>query len=150
MVHFLTGLLILGGFMIYTHHYPDPGDLIWFPLVVLVQLVFSAGLALLVSALTVHFRDIRDLLANVLTLWFFVTPIIYFYGSNRSLPYVKYFRWNPFFHIAVPYQEVLFFHGPFVEGHLRSLLLMGAASVGLFLAGYWVFDRLRDSFAEIV
>ena len=29
------------------------------------------------SALTVHFRDLRDLLANLLTLWFFATPIIY-------------------------------------------------------------------------
>jgi ABC-type polysaccharide/polyol phosphate transport system ATPase subunit len=52
---------------------------------------------------------------------------------------------NPFFHLAVSYQEVLFFHGPFVEGHLRSLLYMGAASIALFLAGYWLFDRLRDS-----
>ena len=41
------------------------------------QLVLTLGLALLVSALTVHFRDVRDLLANLLTLWFFATPIIY-------------------------------------------------------------------------
>jgi len=150
MVHFFAGLLILAGFMAYTHHYPDSGDLVWFPVVVLVQLIFSIGLALIVSALTVHFRDIRDLLANILTFWFFVTPIIYFYGSTRFEPYRQYFKWNPFFHIAVSYQEVLFFHGPFVEGHLRSLLYMGAASIALFLAGYWLFDRLRDSFAEVV
>ena len=43
----------------------------------LVQLVLTLGLALLVSALTVHFRDLRDLLGNLLTLWFFATPIIY-------------------------------------------------------------------------
>ena len=43
----------------------------------LVQLVFTLGLALILSALTVHFRDIRDLLANLLTFWFFATPIIY-------------------------------------------------------------------------
>ena len=41
------------------------------------QLVLTLGLALLVSALTVHFRDVRDLLPNLLTLWFFATPIIY-------------------------------------------------------------------------
>ena len=39
--------------------------------------MLTLGLALLVSALTVHFRDVRDLLANLLTLWFFATPIIY-------------------------------------------------------------------------
>ena len=41
------------------------------------QLVFTLGLALILSALTVHFRDIRDILSNLLTFWFFATPIIY-------------------------------------------------------------------------
>jgi len=150
MVHFLAGLVILAAFMIYHHHYPDPGDLIWFPVVVLVQLIFTLGLALIVSALTVHFRDIRDLLANILTFWFFVTPIIYSYLNPNVEAFEQYFKWNPFFHIAVSYQEVLFFHGSFIEGHLRSLLLMGLASTILFLAGYWIFNRLRDSFAEVV
>jgi ABC-type polysaccharide/polyol phosphate export permease len=62
--------------------------------------------------------------------------------------YLWLFRFNPFFHLAVSYQEVLFFHGPF--GHRTSLLYLAAASVLFFLAGYWVFDRLRDSFAEAV
>jgi lipopolysaccharide transport system permease protein len=150
MVHYFAGLLILAGFMVYTRHYPDPADLIWFPVVVLVQLIFTLGLALMVSALTVHFRDIRDLLSNILTFWFFVTPIIYFYRSPNVEAFSQYFKWNPFFHLAVSYQEILFFHGPFVEGHLRSLLLMGLVSMALFLAGYWIFDRLRDSFAEVV
>ncbi len=116
----------------------------------LVQLVFTLGLALMLSALTVHFRDIRDLLANLLTFWFFATPIIYSY----FMPTVAQFKWlfnlNPFFHLAVSYQEVLFFHGPFTSGHLPWLLVMAAASVVLFLGGYWLFDRLRDSFAEAV
>jgi len=30
-----------------------------------------------VSALTVHFRDIKDLLSEPVTSWFFATPIIY-------------------------------------------------------------------------
>ena len=41
------------------------------------QLLVLLGLALLVSALTVHFRDLKDILGNLLTLWFFATPIIY-------------------------------------------------------------------------
>ena len=150
MVHFFLGLLILAGFMIGTHHYPDPGDLWFFPLVILIQLIFTLGLALILSALTVHFRDIRDLLSNLLTFWFFATPIIYFY----RMPSVEHFRWlfnlNPFFHLSVSYQEILFFHDPFIQGHLKWLLVMGAASCVLFLCGYWLFDRLRDSFAEVV
>ena len=57
------------------------------------------------------------------------------------------FRLNPFYHLAVSYQEILFFDH---FGHARSLLALGAASLLLFLAGYWLFDRLRDSFAEVV
>jgi hypothetical protein len=33
---------------------------------------------------------------------------------------------------------------------MTLLLLMGGASVVFFVVGYWVFDRLRDSFAEAV
>jgi ABC-type polysaccharide/polyol phosphate export permease len=58
------------------------------------------------------------------------------------------FDLNPFTHLAISYQEILFFPGPF--GHWKWLVALGAASVGLFLAGYWLFDRLRDSFAEAV
>ena len=150
LVHFLLGLLILAGFMIGTQHFPDPGDLIFFPLVVIIQLIFTIALALILAALTVHFRDIRDLLANLLTFWFFATPIIYFYRMDS----VQHFKWlfniNPFFHLSVSYQEILFFHDPFIDGHLKLLLVMGAASCVLFLFGYWLFDRLRDSFAEVV
>jgi lipopolysaccharide transport system permease protein len=150
MVHFFLGLLILVGFMVGTRHFPNPGDLVWFPVIVLVQLIFTLALALVLSALTVHFRDIRDLLANLLTFWFFATPIIYPY----FMPTVARFKWlfnlNPFFHLAVSYQEVLFFNGPFTAGHLPWLLVMGAASIVFLLGGYWLFDRLRDSFAEAV
>ena len=105
-------------------------------------------LALALAALTVHFRDIRDILANVLMLWFFSTPIIYAWYQKEVLPYRWLFNLNPFTHLAVSYQEILFFYGPY--DHWRWLLALGAASIGIFFAGYWLFDRLRDSFAEVV
>jgi ABC-type polysaccharide/polyol phosphate export permease len=55
---------------------------------------------------------------------------------------------NPFTHLAVAYQEVLFRPGAF-EGW-PSLLAMGAVSVVTFFVGYFVFDRLRDTLAEEV
>ena len=51
------------------------------PLPLLVQLVFTLGLALFVSALTVHFRDIQNILAHLLHLWFFASPVLYYYGA---------------------------------------------------------------------
>ena len=39
--------------------------------------VFVAGIGLLLAALTVHFRDVKDLLATALSLWFFATPVLY-------------------------------------------------------------------------
>ncbi len=147
MVNYLLGLLILVPGLIYFHRLQFSFDLLWFPVTVLVQLVFTAALALALAALSVHFRDIRDLLTNLLMLWFFATPIIYPYFQDNVRPYKRLFDLNPFTHIAISYQEILFY-GP--VGHWKWLLALGAASVVLFLACYWVFDRLRDSFAEAV
>ena len=148
MVHFFLGLLILVVFLVIYRHTPDLPGLVWFPIAVAIQLVFTLALALILSALTVHFRDIRDLLSNLLTFWFFATPIVYPYFLESVARFRWLFNFNPFFHLATSYQEILYFPGP--VGHARWLLALGAASAGLFVAAYWVFDRLRDSFAEAV
>jgi lipopolysaccharide transport system permease protein len=147
MVHFFFGLTILAVFLIFYRHYPSLSDLAWFPVAVAVEFVFATALALLLSALTVHFRDIRDILANVLTLWFVATPIIYPWFQPNVQRFHALFNVNPFTHLAVAYQEILFFGQ---IGHWRWLLVVGAGSILLFLACYWLFDRLRDSFAEAV
>ena len=147
LVHFLLGLPILLGFMIWQQHLPSFPGVLWFPVIVVIQLVFMLACALMLAALTVHFRDLRDLLSNFLTLWFFATPIIYPYFREGVAQYANYFKWNPMYHLIIPYQESLFFP---VFGHYRSLLILGGLSVVFFLAAYWLFDRLRDSFAEVV
>ena len=147
LVHFCLGLPILAAFFVYYRVPVMVADLAWLPVIVLFQLVLTLGLALLLSALTVHFRDIRDLLSNLLTLWFFATPIIYPIaqapeGVRRLL------NVNPFTHLAIAYQEVLFVPGPFEQW--PRLVAVGAVSVVVFLIGYFVFDRLRDTLAEEV
>ncbi|MGE5812969.1 MAG: ABC transporter permease [Acidobacteriota bacterium] len=147
MVHFFLGLPILAAFLLYYRMPLQVTELAWFPFVVLVQLLLTLGLALLLSALTVHFRDVRDILANVLTFWFFATPIIY-PMSNAPAAGRRFLNANPFTHLAISYQEILFYEGPF--GHWKWLLALFVGSIGLFLFGYFIFDRLRDSFAEEV
>jgi lipopolysaccharide transport system permease protein len=149
MVHFLLGLPILFGFMAYYRVAPNAGDLWWLPIVILVQLLFTTGMALIVSSLTVHFRDIKDILGNLMTFWFFATPIIYDMTLFDDKPFGKtLINLNPFTHIALSYQEILFYDGPF--GHWKWLVALGVASIGVFLFGYFLFDRLRDTFAEAV
>jgi ABC-type polysaccharide/polyol phosphate export permease len=144
MVHFFLGLPILAIFLIYYQRPLDPLELLWFPAIVFVQLLLLLGLSLLVSALTVHFRDLKDILGNLLTFWFFATPIIYPMSQAPEA-----YRWllnlNPMTHLAISYQEVLFYVGP--HGHWKWLVALLIASIGVFFAGYFVFDRLRDSFA---
>jgi ABC-type polysaccharide/polyol phosphate export permease len=147
MVHFCLGLPILAGFIIY-HRMPfHLIELAWFPVAVLVQLVLTLGFALLLSALTVHFRDLRDILSNLMTFWFFSTPIIYSYLSMPD-SVMRFLNLNPFTHLAITYQEILYFPGP--VGHAWWLLVLGAISIAFFFFGYFVFDRLRDTFAEEV
>ena len=147
MVHFFLGLPILVAFLIYYRRPLDPVELLWFPVIIFVQLFFLLGFSMLVSALTVHFRDLKEILGNLLTLWFFATPIIY---PMKAVP--EPYRWlinlNPMTHLAISYQEVLFYIGP--HGHWRWLMALLVGSVFMFLIGYFVFDRLRDSFAEEV
>jgi lipopolysaccharide transport system permease protein len=147
LVHFFFGLTILVVFLIWFQRPINVVELAWFPVALIVQLLLTLGFALLLSALTVHFRDIRDLLGNLMTFWFFATPIIYPYFIMKDWQ-LRLLQFNPFTHLAITYQEILYFNGP--VGHWFWLLVLGAISIVWFLFGYFVFDRLRDTFAEEV
>src|SRR5687768_5516737 len=147
LVNFGFGLAILVAFSVYAGVPILTADLAWLPLIVLAQLVLTLGLALLLSALSVHFRDIRELLGNLMTLWFFATPIIYPY-SQAPARFRALLDLYPFTHLAVAYQEVLYVDGPYL-GRSR-LAVAGLVGVVALIAGYAVFDRLRETFAEEV
>jgi ABC-type polysaccharide/polyol phosphate export permease len=145
LAHFLLGLPVLFAFLAWE------GKLAWtallLPLPILVQLVLSLGLAFFLSALTVHFRDIQNIVSHVLHLWFFATPVIYSYAAIPPGPLRQALRLNPMTHVVVMYQQVLFYGA---VDHWRGLLL--ALLVGcLFLAaGAFLFERLRDTLPEEV
>lgn len=144
LAHFLLGLPILLLFLLLRGHLQWSALLL--PLPMLVQLLLTLGLALLVSALTVHFRDIQSILSHVLHLWFFATPVLYPYaetaGALRAL-----LRLNPMTHVLVSYQQLLFHGAPRLS---RGLLLSLLVALVLFAAGAFVFDRLRDTLPEEV
>jgi len=154
-IHFLFGIpILLLGKLLTVLFIPDaPGfswHILFLPLVMLVQFVFSLGLGFLLSALTVHFRDIKDILSNLLTFWFFATPIIYpmtFHTIQESALFRTLLNLNPMTHIMMGYQNTVFYGEMIRWRKLSVTLLVGLVMV---IIGYYVFDKLRDSFPEEV
>lgn len=144
LVHFVLGLPILFGFLLYYGKIQI--SIIFFPGIVFLQLVFTLGVCLFVSALAVHFRDVQNLMGNLIMFWFFSSPIIYSYLHIPPTTQ-SWLNYNPMTHIMVGYHQTLFFGG---LGHWPWLLVMVAVSIIVFLIGYFFFDRMRDTFAEEV
>lgn len=147
LVHFCLGLPILGAFLLYYRVPVVLADVAWMPLIVLIQLVLTVGLGLLLSAIAVHFRDMRDLLANLLQILFFATPIIYPL-SQVPAPYRPLLALNPFTHLAAAYQGALVVPGPIDAW--PGLVAVAGLAVVVFFFGYFVFDRVRDTLPEDV
>jgi len=171
-VHYLLGLPVYLAFWLIFKPDGLSVHLLWLPLVIFTQLILSLGLGLILAALTVHFRDIRDILANTLTLWFFLTPIIYSQqflweqaeqkqadyqaaleaGGEASYQWVpeavaRLLDFNPMSHIMEGYHKAIF-EGALIPWKRLPVTLLVA--FGILIVGYWLFDRLRDSFPEEV
>jgi lipopolysaccharide transport system permease protein len=117
------------------------------PLLMILQTLFVAGLAMTVASASVLFRDLRDIITNLMQLGFFITPIIYLVDNIHSRPLRALLRLNPMTPFVVSYQDVLFF------GHLPGLadsLLMVAYALASLTLGFFVFERLRDVLAEAI
>lgn len=118
------------------------------PVVILVELPMVAGLALGFAALNAHFKDVRDLLTNLLTLLFFMTPILYTMDRLKDLPVVRaVVASNPMTPFIVACQETVFF-GRVPDGGLW--LRMTAISLVTWALGAWLFERLSETLVEAV
>jgi len=117
------------------------------PFLMILQTIFVAGVVMCVASASVLLRDLRDIIANLMQLGFFITPIIYLIDNIPSRLLRAVLRLNPMTPFVVSYQDVLFF------GHLPGIadtLLMIAYALASMLAGFFVFDRLRDTLAEAI
>ena len=150
-VNFVLGLPIYAVFWFWFKPDGFSIHLLWLPLVILVQGLFTLGLGLFLAALTVHYRDVKDLLTNLLTLWFFGSPVIYSYTFlEETRPDgigVRLLELNPMTHIIEAYHTSMF-TGEML--HWRRFGVTAIVAVLTFLVGYYFFDRLRDSFVEEV
>ena len=117
------------------------------PVLMIVQTFFVAGIAMTVSSASVLFRDLRDIITNLMQLGFFITPIIYLIDRIDSRALRALLRLNPMTPFVIGYQHILFF------GTLPSLsdtLLMLAYAFVSIATGFFVFERLRDTLAEAI
>lgn len=147
-VHFLLALPVLLLAVVaaaVTGDRPLTATLALLPVLLVLQLVFVAGLALLLSPAAVHFRDVRDLIANVLQLLFFVTPILYSVDQVPVPLLREALSWNPVAPFFRTWQD-LAFHGVFPP--FSRWALLAALAAGAWLVGTWTFDRLRDGLVE--
>lgn len=150
LVHFALAVPVLVvatiGFALHGDIALRPTMLLAIPLMV-VQTLFVAGIAMTVSSAAVLFRDLRDIITNLLTLGFFLTPILYTIEGIPSRWLRALLRINPMTPFVVSYQDVFFW------GRLPALsdaFLMLAYAVASVALGMTVFGRLRDTLAEAI
>lgn len=115
------------------------------PAIVALQLPMVTGLVLGIAALNVHFKDVRDIVANLMTLLFFLTPILYPLDAipYRALWWVV--RLNPFTPYALGYQQTLFYG---VVPDLTLWVQMIVVTLTAWVGGTWLFGRLRETLVE--
>jgi len=143
VVDLALGLIILVGMMAY-YGYPPEWTLAWVPVLFAIHLVFILGLALPLAALNLFFHDVRFLVGVVLTLWFYITPVIY----PVDLVPDKYrilFDLNPNSLFINAYRRVVL-QG--VSPGEDRLLLGLTVAVLTFIVGYFLFKRMESGFAD--
>ena len=115
-----------------------------YPLVLLVQYVLLLGISLIVSSVTVYFRDLQHFIGVLLQLFFYATPIVY---SIETIP--ENFRWilqfNPMTYVIEGYRAIFYNQQMPNIAMLGIILLIGIA---LTVVGYLIFNKLQKKFAE--
>lgn len=145
LMNFLFTLPVLLLFLLLAGLYPDL-NFLFLPLLILIQFLMLQGLALLVSALAVYFRDLLHVIPNLLLFLFFATPIVYPF-SQVPERFRKFVLLNPLSSLINSYQSIFFFQKPPEAGHL---LYCGIFSIFLLFFGVYIFEKYRDEFAELI
>lgn len=114
------------------------------PIVMLVEYILALGFAMIVSAVTVYFRDLEHILGILTMAWLYLTPIMY---SIDMVPenFRHLFIINPMTPIITAYRDVLYYGQ---VPHINTLLNGFILGVVSLIVGFLVFGRLKRHFAE--
>lgn len=116
------------------------------PVVVFVQAIFEYALSVIFSALNVFFRDVEQIVNNLLFIWMYATPIVY---SVSMIPekFMAFYRLNPMFHIIEAYRDLLYYGKCF---NVFSVLSLFIFSVILLILAFFVFEKIKKKFVEVL
>lgn len=106
------------------------------------------GLSWITSSIVVFFKDLAQMIAIVLQLGFWVTPIFWELGTIPARYHIL-FKLNPMFYIVQGYRESLIEHRWFWESPSLTLYAIGVTFF-VFVVGGVTFMRLRPHFADVL
>ncbi len=141
----LCGTLVLLGATLVIHRELH-ASILWWPLLMVPQLLATLGAAWLFASLGVFLRDTGQALGLILVAWMFLTPIIY---PESVVPprFQPFINANPFTPLVRNYRRILLEGAP---PDWRGLLYFTVFALALFLGGYWWFAKTRRSFADVI
>lgn len=119
-----------------------PVALYLLPFAVAVQVLQMLGLAYLMSAIGVYFKDLKDFVQVFTNLGVYLAPIVYMPGMLPA-PVEPLVGFNPFTHIIRCYRDV--FDGTISIGSWSISLILGLT---IFLLGWRTFRKTRPYFGS--
>ena len=142
-VNFVISTIVILGFVLFSG-IGISRFWIFYPFILLILYIFLVAISLIVSCVTVYFRDLQHFIGVFLQLLFYATPIAY---SASRVP--SSFSWvlklNPIAYVIEGFRAIFIYHK---MPDLTSLLVVGAVGLLLFVLGYLLFNKLQKRFAE--
>lgn len=144
-VDFAVGAVLLIAMMIY-YRIPPTNALLCLPLVLGVQMIFTASIALFLAMGNLFYRDVKYLFEVAITVWMFATSVVYPMDRVTGVLGVV-LKLNPMTPIIDAYRRMLFY-GQWPD----PIAFVGVAvgSVVLFAVAWVSFHRSEFQFAEFI
>ncbi len=146
MINFILALPTVFVFIFITHT-PLAPQLILLPWVFILLFAFTLGISFLSAATNVFFRDTRNFLDVLMTLWFFLTPIIY----NLDAVFVPGLGQRLVYWLNPMASLITLFRHMFYTSYWDAPSFVARTSVACFLTliiGWLIFVRLSPKFVE--
>jgi ABC-type polysaccharide/polyol phosphate export permease len=136
-----AGILIV--MMAIYHIAPGPSVLL-VPVVLLIQLIFTAALGLLLAMANLFYRDVKYLFDALLTIWMLASSVVYPIGIvGGRLGQVM--AWNPMAVIVDAYRSLVL---DATAPPIMPLAVTGIGSLLLLVIAWVMFHRAEFVFAE--